>query len=180
MPPEEAKAIVAMAGHKARAKATASKAVLSAVRELMHEETRDRSGFLQADIPSQLKNEIASIAKEKDTTVTSLVFDKLAHWIDPKTGERRITKTKGGGTSRIGPKNLRSYVLATKVLYSQASKDRSMARLQVEVGPKISRYLRGILSPSRIPMSRFLTALAHDIINQNRLANVEEFDMKKH
>src|ERR1700677_4168918 len=129
IPPKEVKAVVAMAASKARAKARASKLVLAAVRGLKRGGTRDRSGFVQADIPTQLKVELASISEAKQTTVTSLIFDKLARWIDPESGKRRVKKAKDGTTSLVGPKNFRGYALATNLLYAQALKDGSMARL---------------------------------------------------
>ena len=110
MPSEEAQAIAEKATRKPRAKAKASKAVLSALRDLKDEDARDRSGFLQANIPSELKAELAEVAKAKGTDITALITDRLSDWIDHNTGKRWLIRTKSGLRSLAGPKNYRRYV----------------------------------------------------------------------
>jgi len=173
MPQEEAKALAEKVGTKRRAKAKVSKVVISALRDLLDEDTRDRSGFLQADIPSQLKAQLAEVAKAKGADVTALIFDRLCEWIDPTTGELRLKKTKDGSPSREGPKNYRRYIQPTNAMYLEALKARSLARLQVQVGYKFVRRIRVLLYQNRISKSRFLTALAADVRDRSQPAASE-------
>ncbi len=176
MPKAQAELIAAKAAKKARAKASASRTVLSALRELVDEETRDRSGCLQANIPSQLKADLAELAKAQGTDVTALILDRLAEWIDPITGERRLKKVKNGPLYHPGPKNYRTYVRATDAMYSEALKARSLVRLQIEVGVKIEGRIRSLLGRNRISKGRFLTAVADDVrtrIRASTLAGAE-------
>ena len=166
---ERATAIVGKAGSKARAKAKASQAVLSALRDLKDEDPRDRSCFLQADIPSQLKAELAKVAKAKGTDITALVFDVLSEWIDPDTGERRRIKGKGL-LSRAGPKSYRDYTRSTDAIYSEALRGRSLVRLQVEVGHRVVQTIDRLLYRSRVSKGRFLTALAASVRNRNQVS----------
>ncbi|MCG3776592.1 MAG: hypothetical protein JW395_3451 [Nitrospira sp.] len=168
MPNEDAKAIADKATSKARAKATASKIVLSALGSLRDENTRDRSGFLQADIPTQLKVELAEVAKAKGTNITSLIVDRLSEWINPSTGRRRLKKGQDGSASPAGPPNYRKFVSRTGAMYSEAVKSRSLVRLQIEVGSKVVRCIQELLYSSRVPKGRFLTALAADVINRHQ------------
>lgn len=163
MPRELAKALTEKTEAKPRAKAKVSKAVLSALRGLENEKTRDRSGFLQADIPSQLKAQLMEVANANGSNVTALISDRLCEWINPHTGQLRLRKNKVGAPSRAGPKNYRDYVRPTKTMYSAALKTHSLARLQVEVGYKVAGLIEDLLYENRISKGEFLTALAADV-----------------
>ena len=170
MSQEQAKAIAGKAGSKARAKAKASKAVLSALRDLKGEDPRDRSCFLQGDIPSQLKAELAKLAKAKGTDITTLIFDLLSEWIDPNTGERRRIKGKNRFLYRAGPKSYRHYTRSTDASYSEAVRGRSLVRLQVEVGHRVVQTIDELLNRSRVSKGRFLTALAANVRDRNQVS----------
>lgn len=167
---EQAKAIAGKAGGKARAKAKASKAVLSALRDLEDEDRRDRSGFLQADIPSQLKAELAEAAKAKGMDITALVFDLLSEWFDPNTGARRIKKNKEGLRQYAGPRSYRLYTRQTDAIYSEALGARALVRLQVQVGHRVVQAIDGLLYRSRVSKGRFLTALAASVRDRNQVS----------
>ena len=67
MPRDEAKSIIDKADNKARAKAKASKAILSALEDLMAEQVQT-PGPLRlpaGGIPRQLKTELSKVAKAK-------------------------------------------------------------------------------------------------------------------
>jgi hypothetical protein len=151
------------------AKVVAAK-VLVAIRDLMGQETRDRSEFIQADIPLKLKQALGKAAKSKKETVTKLMFLFLARWIDPNNGKIKMKKGSGGREVRVGPRNFRTYVAATEPLYQRASEEGALVRLQVQVGRRICRTLRGLLASSRIPIGHFLTALAADILDHEGVA----------
>ena len=168
MSSERARAIAERAGNNARAKASASKAVLLALRHLEDEDKRDRSGFLQADIPSQIKAELAEVAKAKGTTVTALIFDLLSEWINPNTGTRRVRKNKNGLRSYTGPGNYRKYTRLVDEIYSEASRRKTLVRIQVEVKDKIGSCIDGLLYESGVSKGRFLTALAVSVIRRNQ------------
>jgi hypothetical protein len=167
---DEAKVVAAKSVQNPRAKSSASRKVLVAIRDLMGQETRDRSEFIQADIPLKLKQALGKAAKSKKETVTKLMFLFLARWIDPNNGKIKMKKGSGGREVRVGPRNFRTYVAATEPLYQRASEEGALVRLQVQVGRRICRTLRGLLASSRIPIGHFLTALAADILDHEGVA----------
>jgi hypothetical protein len=167
MSQEDADAIAKKASSRARAKANASQAIRLALRDLKDEHRRDRSGFLQADIPSELRAELAKVAMERGVGVTGLILDLLFAWINPKTGELRMKKNKSGSRSPAGPVNYRRYAERAATMYSEALKSRSLSRLQVEVGCKVLHRIEAILVQNRISKGRFLTALAMDVRDRN-------------
>jgi hypothetical protein len=166
MPRDEANAIAEKAAIKPRAKAKASRAVLSALLNLKDEEKRNRSGFLQANIPSELKTRLVEVAKANGTSITELISDRLSLWIDANTGKRRVRRTKDGLPSLAGPGNYRGYVYSTRAMYSEALTERSLTRVQAEVGYNVVRRIEHLLHQYRVSKSRFMTAVAAEILKK--------------
>lgn len=165
MPGEEAKAIADRAAVKARAKATASAAIRRALKNLTPEaETRDRSGFLQADIPAKLRTELTELAKADRKPLTALFQDLLHEWVDPNTGRPRLKRRADGRTYRKWPSNFRNYAMRAHATYNEAKISKTLSRLQVEVGPNVAEAVKDRLAKSRVSKGLFLTALGLDII----------------
>lgn len=164
---ERAKAIEEKAVSTPRAKAKASRTALSALPYLENEDERDRrdrSGFLQADIPAQLKAKLAEVAKARGKDITGLVFDHLSKWINPNTGKRRIRRIRNGLRYYEGPTNYRNFASSIDEIYSEALRSGTLVRLQVEIGNGVALCIDGLLIRSRVSKGRFLTAVAADVL----------------
>lgn len=164
---EDAKAIAGKAAVKARAKAKASRAILEALDDLLNEPPRDRSGFLQADVPTKLRTELVELAKSDGKTLTSLFLDLIDEWVDPNTGRPRLKRRANGSTYDKWP-GIRRYVGEAHTIHNEAKAEKTLSRLQVEVGPKVVAAVEGRLIGSRVSKSLFLTAVGLDIIERHK------------
>ncbi|MCI4680591.1 hypothetical protein K9U39_18035 [Rhodoblastus acidophilus] len=164
---EEAKAIAGKAAVKTRAKAKASRAILRALDDLLDEETRDRSGFLQGDVPAKLRTELGELAKAGGKTLTALFLDLIDEWVDPNTGRPRLKRRANGSTYDKWP-GIRRYVGEAGPVHNEAKTAKTLSRLQVEVGPKVVAAVEGRLIGSRVSKGLFLTAAGLDIIERHK------------
>lgn len=165
---EDAKAIERKAADKTRAKAKASRTILAALRDLVDEEPRDRSGFLQANVPSKLKAELAELAKADGKTLTTLFLDRLSEWVDPNTGRPRTKRQDDDRVYYKWPSNFRRFVRDAGSPYNEAKNAKTLSRLQVDVGPKIADTIAGRLAGSRVSKGLFLTALGIAIVKRHK------------
>jgi hypothetical protein len=163
---EEAKAIASKAAVKTRAKAKASKAILAALKDLLDEEPRDRSGFLQADIPAWVKTKLTELAKSDGKTLTALFLDVFDEWVEPSTGRPRLRRANGGSFYKWPP--IRKFVGDAHSIHNDAKTTKTLSRIQIEVGPKVVNAVKGRLIGNRVSKGLFLTAVGMEIIKRHK------------